>query len=241
MAIDLITIVYVLILAVFLILGFKGGIMKVLVKVLKSFVSTILSTFLSVPMTKLIMTSKLGDNLIAKNAAMLTEKGEPFTLIYNAETKEQVLSNLKIADIIKKPLMQLIDKFIPETGESVTVAEAVAPVIVRYAVMGVCFILAFITLRLLCIFLNEWIERHLGNHPFLNTVDKLLGMALYGIVGIALVLLISYAISFIVPLDNSFSKWLMSQLRLGEDTLTLSKFLYNHNFLASIFASVLKL
>lgn len=236
MIFDILSIIYLVIFIAFLAIGYISGVFKTLVKILKSFVSTILSTFLTIPLSKLIISSNWGASMIARNTEMLTAKGGIFIQPYNVETQDEIFDSLHLAEILRKPFIRMIDKLVPTSSTDITVAEAVAPVIVHYAVVGICFIIFFILLRLLCLFLNEWIERNLGNHPFLSTVDKVLGLVLYGTVGLLLVFLISYGISFIIPLDNSFSRWLVTQLHLEDDVFTLSKFVYNHNFIVPIFA-----
>jgi hypothetical protein len=94
-------------------------------------------------------------------------------------------------------------------------------------------ILVIIALSIMCLATGSFVEKL----PIIGALNKILGMALNGIVGLLLICLISYGLTFIIPLDLGISNTLIDIMQLDNPEVTsVSKFFYENNFLLIIIA-----
>ena len=120
------------------------------------------------------------------------------------------------------------------SGKEYTVGEVLAQCVSYFVFLVVAFLILFIIIRIITGILNKLFES-LEQVPVIDSVNKLLGAVINAAIGILFVCLISYGLTFVIPLDNSVSTWLIETMKVNEnDVFTISKFFYQNNFLTKI-------
>ena len=183
--------------------------------------------------------SALGDSLTNKFVELFHDRGGVFAIkIHEGNTTEVIeyaLQELNLPSALGGFLNNLLQEYISfESVNEMTLGEAFSPIISHYIFVVASFILIFILIRIACNLLNK-LFKTLEQIPLIKVVNRTIGGLLGGIVGILLICLISFGITFIIPLDTSFSNFLIDTLRLeNPDVMTLSKYIYQENFLLVI-------
>lgn len=237
MKFDIISIIFIVIFVISVLIGIKKGFFKTVSSLVKGILSFVLTIFLSKPLAKVLLGSTIGINLEEKLLNFLNNKGEFFQISINNSNKVEVIS--KALEDLNMPqfLTDIIASFIPITAEN-TVAEALAPTISYYVLLAISFIVLFIIFRLLSMLLDK-LFAIMEQIPFVGTLNKLCGGVLNGFLGVLLICIISYGFTFIVPLDNGFSSFIIEQMELYDNqVVTLSKYFYENNFLLKIIALI---
>lgn len=238
MSFDVISIIYIIILALFIVIGIKRGLFKSLINILKDVLSFVFSLLFAKPLANFLLSSNLGNKLTIKIEELLIEKNPVFdSVIENGNLDlliEDALYKLNLPKIFASTIAKMIESFIStEAVENLKVAEAIAPVISYYIYLAISLILLFILIRIACFILDK-IFNKVAEVPLLKTINLVFGGLLGACSGIIVICFISYAFTFIIPLDNQLSIYLVDQMKLNEDVFTLSKYIYNNNFLLYI-------
>ncbi len=244
MKFDIISIVFLLIIIAFALLGLKKGFFKTLTSLIKNILSFVLAVLLCKPIASLLNKSSLGESLTSKFIDFFNSKGGIFAATITEGNKQEVintaLKEINIPEGLNGFLSALLNKMIPITGEATTVSESLAPTISYYIFIGIAFVVLFIIIRIIVLLLNRLFAL-IEQIPFVGTLNMILGGIINGIIGIILVCFITYIFTFIVPTDTGASTWLVSTMCLDEpDVFTLSKFFYENNFLLALIAIVQK-
>ena len=242
MAFDLITIIYLVIIALLLLIGIKRGLFKTLISLIKDILSFVLSLIFVKPLTLLFVNSNLGTKLTLKFETLLIEKNPLFETILTPSNKDKLIEmtlqqlNLpaKIVELFSKMLSNTINL---ESVNDLSIAAAIAPTITYYIFLVLSFILIFIVVRILARLLNK-LFKSFEQIPLLKFVNRFFGGILGLVVGVLLVCMISYALTFIIPLDLPISNWFIENMKLNEETFTISKYLYNENILLIIISYI---
>ena len=241
MKFDIISIVYIAIVAIMFLVGLKKGFMKVLINFIKGTVAILVAIVLSKPLAKLIIGTNLGTNFVNLLTDTFTNKGGIFIQTVTEATKtdviSQALTELKIPEVLNNIFLQLMDKlisaeFIP--AEGATVATVLGNVIAYYAILVVMFILLFVAARIVASLLNK-ILNSLIKIPLIGMLNSLAGGVINAAIGVVVVCLISYGISFLIPVNETLGTWLTNTMALNDDSVTsISKYLYQNNYIAKI-------
>ena len=193
----------------------------------------IISTFLSKPIARFLVSTSLGENWAKSMTDSLSLKGG----LYTSESQEaidQVINEMKLPGFIAERLPKLIEGLFPNIEEGQTVAEVLGPAIVYYSFIVIAFVCVFLMCQLLVALLTKLFKRMEESSNLIKISNRLLGGVLSLFIGFIIVCLITYGISFLLPMENALSNWLVSEMKLKEDTMTVSKFFYENNFLAYI-------
>lgn len=243
MVFDVISIVYIVIALLALFIGLKRGFLATLVSLLKNILALIVAVLLCKPLATLLNNSPVGNSLTMKLTTTFSEKGGVFTTAITTENKEEVLSNclrqLKIPELLDKSIIKLTDSFIDTSPQ--TVSEVLSRALTFYILLCIAFILILIVVRLLVILLNKLFVG-IKSLPLVGFVNSLLGGVLYLAMGIILICLISYGLTFVVSMGNSASDWLITQMTLNDEAKTcISEYIYNQNFFLKIISFIMNL
>ena len=233
MEFDIIGIFFLAILFIFFLFGIKRGLFKTIISFIKSIVSMIISTFLSKPIARFLVSTSLGENWAKSMTDSLSLKGGLYTSEYQ-EAIDQVINEMKLPGFIAEHLPKLIEGLFPNIEEGQTVAEVLGPAIVYYSFIVIAFVCVFLMCQLLVALLTKLFKRMEESSNLIKISNRLLGGVLSLFIGFIIVCLITYGISFLLPMENALSNWLVSEMKLKEDTMTVSKFFYENNFLAYI-------
>ncbi len=247
MKFDVISIIFLVIILLYGFIGYKRGLFKTLTSAFKNIIAFIVALLLCIPLGKLLANTGMGTNLSNWLNDFLISKNEAlFNVALTEANKEelalQALNALNLPTLLSGLLVKSLTSIIASIGTiGITLGEALATSLTSYIFMGICFVILFIIVRLLVILLNKLFGA-LEKIPLIKAVDKTLGVVLSVLKGALLILVITYVFTFIVPLDNCFSNFLVNQMALGDDhVFTISKFLYEKNFLLSLIALIQKL
>lgn len=238
MQFDIISIIYVVIVLIFLGVGIKKGFFKTLVSLIKNILSFIFAAFLSDPIAKTLLSTSLGTSLNGKLLEFFNSKGSLYTTTVTEESLHELISNglnnIHLPESVHSTIFNSINKMVDLTAKEYTVGEVLAQCISYFIFLVVAFLILFIIIRIITGLLNKLFES-LEQIPLIGSVNKLLGGAINLVIGVLFICLISYGLTFVVPLDNQFSTWVIETMKLNEnDVFTISKFFYENNFLTKI-------
>ena len=187
MKFDIVSIVYVVIILLFALIGLKKGFFKTLVGVIKSVLSFIASLFLCKPIASILIKTSLGTGIETKLFDAFTEKGGIFATSITESNKGELVSNaltqINIPSILHEYITKLVSDYIPVTGEGVTVASALSSTIAYYIMVVIAFILIFIVVSLLCLLLKK-VFAILEQIPIISSLNKIFGFVLNGELGV---------------------------------------------------------
>lgn len=240
MVVDVISIVFISIIILFVLLGVYRGFIKSVISLIRTFCAFIISIFISKPIASLLLKTEMGSNLSNNFIEHFSNKGGIFITSISETNKKDVidlaLNNINLPNKIHELLSKMIVSVMPNIQEECSVAEAIGPTIAYYIFLVISFIICFIILFIIITIIGKFLNI-LAQIPFVGFFNRLLGGIVNGFIGVAIVCLISYIFTMIVPLDNSFSVWLSETMRLdNKDVFTLSKYFYENNFLVNIIA-----
>lgn len=237
MKLDIISIIFIVIFVVSVLIGIKKGFFKTITSLIKGILSFIITILLTKPLAKLLAGSSIGISLESKLLNFLNSKGEFFQISINESNKVEVISRALEDLNLPQFLTQMIASFVPITAEN-TVAEALSPTLTYYVLVAITFILLFITFRLLSMLLDK-IFCVMEQIPFVGFLNKVLGGVLNGFLGFLLICIISYGFTFLIPLDNVLSTFIIEQMELYDSqVVTISKHIYENNLLLKLIALI---
>ena len=242
MKFDIVSIVYVVIILLFALIGLKRGFFKTLVGVIKSVVSFIASLFLCKPIASILVKTSLGIGVQTKLFDAFTEKGGIFSTAITESNKGELVSNaltqINIPEILHEYITKLVSDYIPVTGEGITVANVLSSTIAYYIMVVIAFILIFIVVSLLCLLLKK-LFAILEQIPIISSLNKILGFVLNGALGVLTVFIISFVLTMVLPLSETLSNWFADTIMLNDThVFTISKYFYTENFLLKIIAYI---
>lgn len=242
MKFDIISIIYVVIILLFALVGLKRGFFKTLVSFIKSVVSLVLSFFLCKPLAQLLMSGSLGLKLQDVLLNSFNNQGGIFLTAITESNKSEVVSSalqqINIPNILNGYLTNLVSNYIPTTGEGITVANALSSTISYYILIVISFILISIAVAILCFVLRK-IFAVIEQIPIISSLNKIGGLLLNGVCGFIFVCIISFALTIVMPLNETLSNWLSDTMMLNDSLVfTISKYFYEQNFLVKIFAFI---
>ncbi len=234
---DLIGIIYIAIVLLFTLIGFGRGLIKTLVSLFKGLFCFILAIFLSMPVAKLVAPTKVGD-FFSNIYINKFFTAEVYQQIINADNKDEVLAscidaNTKLPSFINEYLGKIAGKIVNVGSGDQKVAEVLGYALALYTLTIIAFFLIIIAVRILVSLLKRLSDK-VNKKPVAGPINRLLGALINLVVGVFIVCLISYGLTFVAGLNAQFSDWFNTTMKAEEETFTISKFIYNHNFIGYV-------
>ena len=234
---DIIGIIFIVIIVGFVVFGLIRGFFNSLISLIRWILSFIVSAFISAPLASMLVKTPMCSGWANGISTSLEAKGGIFVQTYSGDIGGALFDEMKLPEMVKPLFSKLInaiaDSLAYKTGVENTVAEVLGTTIIYYAMIVAVFIVSFIIIQIICFLLKKFFKT-ISRNNVVGAVDKLLGAVLNGIVGLFIVYLITYIISFVIVFENPISTWLSTQMQLGTDVPTISKFFYENNLIAGL-------
>lgn len=229
MTFDTLSIIYLVGLLILVLIGLFRGFIKSFFGFIKVIVSTVVAALLSKPVADFMKDKSFILSWQNKLETTLASKGEIFATTYSAEHFDEAFSKLNLPNIVKDLLLKIINYLVPEMSESF--ASVIARSVIYYSLIVASFVIIYILVRIVFALIIHIFDKHAQKSAPINTINKVLGMAMYLIIGLLIIGGVNYVFTFFISSESGISSWLISTMHLEDDTFTVSKFLYQHNTL----------
>jgi len=210
----LIDIITILVMSLFIFIGYKKGLIKVALSFVAVIASIIIALILYRPVANFIVKNTELDNRISNG-------------IYN-RIKDVDFANISKEDKEKNPILKLSQQYIDEALERSkdNTATYVADSLTQTIVEGIAFIGLVIALRIALIALNL-LSGFVASLPIISQFNKSGGI-LYGIIEGLVIVNVAFAILFILnsTISNGKIEKIIDQSKLG-------KLIYNNNIIVN--------
>jgi|SRR5574344_1193040 uncharacterized membrane protein required for colicin V production len=238
---DYITLVYIAIMVIFIIIGLVKGFTSGIIALFGTTVAFFAAFLLAKPIGNAIYTSSgasltqtIYDAIVQKVPALAEPIGDSIEAAIPG-----YLGELGVPEALRGMLTPLIIKMIPEGTSDIVLGTYISETLSNLVFIVGTFLVVFIVLLIL-VFVLKHILKKLKEIKIIKWADKLLGVIAYGVVGILIISVVSYSLTFVVSMNNSVSDWLIAQLHLADDTImTPSKWIYEYNLLQRLFNAYL--
>lgn len=209
----IIDIVLILFIALGAFMGYKKGLINVLVSFVAIIIAIVLSLLLQIPVANTLRQTAPGTDLY-------NNVHEGISKAVN-DNKSDIDNNTIYSTIIKGIIS---DEQINRQSESITM----------FILKGLSFFIIFIIVTLIILILKK-ILNFVFDLPILNSVNQIGGLALGGIKSLAIVYIILAILAFISPMPS-----VTSGIAENINKTTITKTLYNNNLLVNIIKSNIK-
>lgn len=231
---DLIGIIYIAIVVLFFIIGYAKGLIRTLVSLFKGFLCLIPAFLLSMPVAKWVAPTKVG-NFFSDIYINKFFTADVYQQIITQDNKDEVISscieaNTKLPNFINDFLAKIVGKVVNVSTTDQKAAQVFAYVLTLYTLAVIAFIVIVILVKIVLALLKK-INDAINKKKVIGTANRILGAVVNVVAGVFLVCVISYGLTFFAGLSTNFGAWLDKTTKIGEDTFTISKFVYNHNFI----------
>ena len=237
MKFDIISVVFLLIILLYVIRGFKKGFINTVLKFLKGLISLVVAIIVAKPLANFLFTTPVGEFFITKLNDGFVSKGEIFNTIITSENKDLIISGVLTEMNIPTFISNFISSYISSlivVEENVTIAHAFATSLTQFILIVIGFLAAFVV-TLILVFIISKIFKVIENLPIVGALNRLVGGVFSGLIGLFIVSLITFLISLILPFSNEFASWYSSTIMLDDpNTFTFAKFIYENNFIAKL-------
>ncbi len=213
----------------FLILGFKRGFMNKMIGLLGVLVMLALSLVLASNFAEFLKNRGLiypsiYDSVFEKMQAVVSEAGE------DASTADIIAKALNIPSLFASFIASKIEATPAELPA--LVAEKVG----TYSMRGIAFLILVFAFSLVFIILKI-LANTLRKNSIIQTIDGLLGMALYLLIYVVILSLLFFILNILVTkevITGSTLEFIKTDLQLDTEAFRISKFLYNGNLFNSV-------
>lgn len=231
---DIIGIIYIAIVVFFLIFGFARGLIRTVVSLFKGILCLVPAIFLSMPLAKLVAPTKAG-NFFSEIYINKFFTADVYQQMINAENKNEVISecigeNTRMPGFINDYLAKVVGKIVTVGSADQSAAQAFAYALTLYTLAIIAFILIIIAVKIVISILKK-VNDKINEKKVIGPINRLLGGLVSAVFGVFIVCLISYGLTFFAGLSTGLGEWVDKTMKIGEDTFTISKFVYNHNFI----------
>ncbi|MFA6860898.1 MAG: CvpA family protein [Bacilli bacterium] len=235
---DYITLVYVAVMLVFIIIGYVKGFSKGIIALVGTLVSFFLAFFLSKPIGNALyaqwgggLTTSIDNAIVSKVPSL----GEPISTTAEAAISG-ALTSIGIPSAIQGMITPSILKLIPEGASDIILATYISESLSNLIFIIGSFIVIFLLGMIVFAILKAVMGKLVKSVSLIRWVDKALGVLTFGCVGVLIIAVISYCLTFAVTMNNSVGNWIVSQLHLNDETImTPSKWIYEYNLLQRLF------
>jgi len=226
----------IIIVVVFLIVafvGYKTGFMATVIKIASALGGVVIAILCTKPVTTFAiedlnlaggLTTKIYENITTSEqfASITVDNGENAVNV--------VLTKMGIPSFIS----EVIAKYF--TGE-VDIYEAAmfASEKISQAILTVCVFLFLLVFSALLFWVLKLVIKGLRKAVVaIRVVDGVLGIALYGIIYLAVIYIFLLVASFIIQSStNGFTEFMLGQLHLADDNFGIAKYLYQNNIIGN--------
>ncbi len=235
--IGIIDIAIVLVVVLFLVIGWKKGFLLKVIDMASSIFGLIASILLARPFSNVIrpwigptLETNINDYLYSR----LTEIGIVATDLTEGNLRD-ALTQMSLPDFMVDWIINSIDP----NAVATTIVDAIAPLILSLALLVISFIILFFG-SMIVFFLLKILAKGITSIPIIKYIDKVLGL-LFGLLKVALlvyVLMFVLALLINIPaINNLIYAFLEKDMFLGSEqdgVFSLAKYLYNNNMLKNI-------
>lgn len=227
--------IYILLL-IMIIIGFSKGFFKQILSVANWLVSLIVAIVFVKPFSGLMAKTTLQTTINGKVAEWIASKGAIFQVPYdassgNAQISEAISESLSLPKFIAEIIAKGINFDVPD---GTTLADILSPAIGSIIMTVISFVILFIgALIIIKIVIN--LLHVVFDRGVLGIVNKLLGAVLGLVKGLVLVSLAMLLVSILSGVVPSLNEFLITDLKLGEESFSIGKYFYEHNPLVELF------
>lgn len=209
----IIDIVLILFIALGAFMGYKKGLINVLVSFVAIIIAIVLSLLLQIPVANTLRQTAIGNSI-------------------NETVNNHLIGTIqnKTADIVDNTFYMNIGKNISSGEQLKDFSESITMFILK----GLSFFIIFIIVTLIILILKK-ILNFVFDLPILNSVNQIGGLALGGIKSLAIVYIILAILAFISPMPS-----ITSSITENVNKTKITKTLYNNNLLVNIIKSNIK-
>jgi len=234
---DILSIIYLVVLLIFLIIGLSKGFIKSIVSIAGWLISLVLSGLLNKPTTQLLVKGSLANSFKADLVTKFNSQGELFSQTYNAESFKAFADSKNLPEFVRNTVKGIIDFL--QAGEGETISEVLSGAIVYYCFLVVTFILLFILFLIAFKIFAKLVSKIEDGSKAFKVVNRTLGAIVYVALALVLIGVVNYVFAFITIAGGNVANWLTDTMKLGTDTWTFSKFLYENNYLGEIISAII--
>lgn len=247
---DIFGIIFLIIILIFLIVGFASGFVSLILGFAKGLIAIIIAALLCNPIGMALSNSSMGKGLSNKIEASIVEVNPLFNEVITNENKQvfieeslgKKLSEIKIPETISKHISNLIVKNVHVPEEGITCAKFIASGISMFVLIISSFVVVSLIVFIILSIIQK-ISKHINAVPLVGIVNRLAGAAISVVISLVIIAIICYVLSFIMTLQIDLADTIRNALKLGEehkDEFTIGKFFYEHNVLKWIFNLIFK-
>lgn len=234
---DVTSIIIIVFLLIFAIIGFCKGFIDVIINSLKSAFIMIVSFFLAKPVGNLIYKIGLGERLTSKIQTILNAKSDVFLMEVTEATASDGLTQgmqaLKIPNFFQQIIRNLFGNYVPSGAQDKLgffCGQALANL--------VCTIFGFFILLLMVSILVVVLQKALKNInrvPVIGFINRILGcLTLIAISGLVMCLAF-WVCASIASIAPKFNDLMIKVFHLESTKFSLAKWLYENNLAVIIF------
>lgn len=244
MSVDVVSIVFIVIILVFCLLGFFQGFFALLLGFAKGLVALLVAVLLCKPLGSVLASTGMGNGIAGGVENWLVEKNEVlFHTVLNpenaADTVNQGLEAAKIPSMVRPYITGLLQDKVPNT-DGMALGEYIAKGVAIFACIMIAFFVVLIIAGIILAILQK-VLKNINRIPIVGLVNRILGLAMGALLACLVISGICYALSFFMGIPGDISTKLVDMLRLGEGQeaeWTVAKFFYQHNPLQWLFAQL---
>jgi len=236
-SIDVLSIVYIVILAICLIIGLSKGLIKSIFSIAGWIIALILSGLFDKDVTKLLMGTGMANSIKADLVAKFNSQNPLFTEKYK-DNFETFANSKNLPDFIRNSVRSMMDML--SAGGEGTISEVLSTTIVYYIFVVVTFVLLFVVFLILFKVIGALVSKIEDGSKAFKVVNRTLGAVVYVCLGLAIIGVANYIFAICTITGGEFGNWLTETMKLGPDTpWTFSKFLYEHNYLGEVISGLI--
>ena len=234
---DVMSIIFVVIILVAFIVGVVKGLIGAIVSFLSSLGSIFFASLFCEPVGNLLYGTGVSRVVYNPIFSWVSTQGDGMlNQTITAETKDEFLTQafdaLKIPELFRGVLNEMISSFIPQDGANL--AEVLSESLTLYAMSAISFVVLTIVIFLLFFMLKKFAKKF-NKIPVIGGFNRFLGGVIGIGIGLTVCSIICFGISFLSTYNVSFATDLLSVMKIDDDSVwTLSKVIYNNNFILSL-------
>ncbi len=238
----IIDVVILVLVAVFAIVGFKKGFLLKLVELAGALFGLIAAILLVKPVADYIGPRWLNEPVYEKINNVLMDDSNPlFAEAINPANREEqimkVLEGLEFPDFLDDIIVKSLSNVITEGTVREFVENSITPIIGRFVILIISFLILYIGSRI-AFFILKILIKAFRKMRFFKVVDNILGLA-FGLVKVVLLIFVLLLVLSIVlnisSINSQIGDFVRIDMQLDTTEFRLSKYLYNHNWLKVVF------
>lgn len=230
--IGIIDIVIVLAVILFAVLGWKKGFLVKIVEMASGIFGLIASIILARPFST-VLDKWIGEPIGTKITEYLLSRTDLFSGTLNEANVRSAFEGMSLPQFMVDWIVNSIDF----DQITITIVDAITPVIKSLALLVIAFIVLFFG-SMIVFFLLKILAKMVTSIPVIREIDKVLGV-LFGLVKIAaLIYIILFVLALLInipAISNLIGEFLITDMALhNPEQFRLSKWLYDNNILSQL-------